>query len=402
MGDMGRHGSTALVLGRSANDPDSPAAEDRPISSAGTMHLMTVAPQQSGQDRSCLIPNLLTYPGPMVVLDVDGVTHAATAEARQAMGQTVVRLDPFGVTGPETDALEPLDLLNGQEEPAITSRCLDIAGLLPLRRDGLDAADDEAFSLISALIGYVYAAPGKGTFNALYDTLFDPDFTHSMAVALDTVGKHLSKVSYAELALHLGRDEFLRTRTLAVVRSCFEALGTPEVRRTLSTSTLAISRAHREEPTTVYLVLPADRVTSHAALLRLWLGTLLLGREDHQVRAGHPAVFLLDRCADLGPFPLLESLLAMRSEGPEGSEAGVRIWTFWHDVNQLRATCPDRWREIVSGCDAVQFFATKDAGAAAGADALLGLSPGSIWSLGPADQMLVLDGTPRRTRRPAL
>jgi type IV secretion system protein VirD4 len=365
-----------------------------PIAIAGDAHLATIAPLWSGQDRSCLIPNLLNYPGPAVVVDVDGGAYAATAQARRAMGQAIVRLDPFGVTGPGPDALDPFGLLGGLAEPAVTSRCLDIAGLLlPMRHPGGDGADGEAFGLLSGMIGYVHAAPGLGTFDALYQAVHEEDFGHSIAVALDTTGKHLSKPSYSELQTYVARDEWLRTRILATLRSGFEGLGIPEVRRCTGRSTVPPSAMRAGEPVTVYLVLPADQVATHSVLLRLWAGTLLLAAAGPRAEAVLPTLFLLDRCADLGAFPLLESLLTLRPGG------ATRIWTFWHDVHQLRTAYPGSWREIVSGCGAVQVFATRDAAAAAEAEALLGLEDGDVWSLGPADQVLGLDGTHRRARR---
>lgn len=395
MGDMGGRDSGALVLGRTAAGPGSPATGTDLITTTGVAHLMTIAPQQSGQDRSCLIPNLLAYPGPAVVVDVDGLAYAATAKARRAMGQVVVRLDPFGVVGPEPDALDPLDLLDGLVEPAVSSRCLDIAGLLPLSRSGLDTAAGEAFGLLSALIGYVHAAPNMGSFGALYRTLHEEDFGYVVAVGLDAAGKYMSTSSYMELAAYLEKDEWLRTRVLTVLRSGFEALGSPEVQRSLGRPAVSAPWMRAEEPVTVYLVLPADQVAAHSVLLRLWVGSLLLGAARTRDRAGRPAVFFLDRCADLGALPLLESLLTLRPG------AVARIWTFWHDVHQLRAAYPGSWREIVSGCEAVQVFATRDAAAAAEAEALLGLPAGDVWSLGPADQVLGLDGRTRRALRPA-
>jgi type IV secretion system protein VirD4 len=396
MGGVGGRDSGVVVLGRTAAGPGPADAGGDLITVAGDAHLATIAPRQSGEDQSCLLPNLLAYPGQAVVVDVDGRAYDATAAARRALGQAVVRLDPFGVTGQEPDALDPLDLLNGLAEPTATSWCLDIAGLLSLRHyggAGADGADGEAFGLLAALIGYVHAAPGLGTFDALYQALHEEEFSHSIAVALDTAGKHLPAPSYMELTSYLSRDEWLRTRILATLRSRFGALGTPEVRRSLSRTTVPLSGMGAGEPATVYLVLPAGQVAACSVLLRLWVGTLLLGTARARDRAACPTLFLLDRCADLGSFPLLEALLT------QGSGGAARIWTFWRDVHQLRTTHPGRWREIISGCGAVQAFATRDAAAAAEAEALLGLPAGDVWSLGPADQILRVDGTPRRARR---
>lgn len=399
MGDVDARGSGLLILGRTAAGPDPAAAGGGElITAAGDAHLATIAPRRPGEeDRSCLIPNLLSYPGRAVVVDVDGKACEATAAARRDLGHTVVRLDPFAVAGRHSDALNPLDLLDGLEGPALTSWCLDIADLLSPRTAGAaqassvaHAADGEAFGLLAALIAYARTAPDTGTLDTLDQMLHEDDFTHGIAVALDTAGKHLPPPTYMELASYLSRDEPLRDRVLATLRSRSQALAIPEVRRSLSRSTVPLSELAAGGPVTVYLILPADRLASCAPLLRLWVGTLLLATVRARASAARPTLFLLDRCADLGSFPLLEGLLTRRPGG------AARIWTFWHDVHQLRTAYPNSWREIISGCGAVQAFATADAAAAADAEALLGLPAGGVWSLGPADQVLRVGATASR------
>jgi hypothetical protein len=93
------------------------------------------------------------------------------------------------------------------------------------------------------------------------------------------------------------------------------------------------------------------------------------------------------------PFPQLE---ATHATVPAGK---LRIWTFWHDVSQLRAAYPRGWPAMIAGCGAVQVFGTRDPEAAAEAAAILGLPPADIRSLSPEDQIVRLDGIPRRLQR---
>ena len=98
MGIFSRLSREALLLGR-VDRPgrrrwiwDSadalPSADEAVLFAGGQApHLMTIAPNRSGRDRSCLIPNLLNYSGQAVVLDVDGKAYAATAGARERREQ---------------------------------------------------------------------------------------------------------------------------------------------------------------------------------------------------------------------------------------------------------------------------------------------------------------------------
>jgi len=91
---------------------------------AGEGHLVTIAPTGAGKGVSCIIPALLSWDGPAIVVDPKGENHAVTAARRKALGQEVAVLDPFAVTDVRhLDSLNPLDLID---------------------RDGASAADDAA------------------------------------------------------------------------------------------------------------------------------------------------------------------------------------------------------------------------------------------------------------------
>jgi type IV secretion system protein VirD4 len=61
-------------------------------------HVVTVAGSRAGKSSTVLIPNLMRYPGSVLVLDPKGELARATAAARRRMGQRVYVLDPFGET----------------------------------------------------------------------------------------------------------------------------------------------------------------------------------------------------------------------------------------------------------------------------------------------------------------
>ena len=280
-------------------------------------HLLTIAPSQSGQDRSCLIPNLLNYAGQAVVLDIDGTAYAATAQARRAMGQLVVRLDPFGVTGPESATYSPIDWIDPHDVSRMPAEWQEIAALLfPGNAFGDD--DQEAFDLLSAIVGYLYAVPDKQS-DDIYHTLHGEDVIYSLAVVLDTLGKKIHPTSYTDIARFLGKSDRTRARILATATAAVESLGSPQAQRSVHESTFAFPS---QTPTTVYVILPAERFARHAALARLWIGIFL--RHAASAAQQPPVLFLLDHCAELGAIPLLESLhttvpAARPGSGPSGT-----------------------------------------------------------------------------------
>lgn len=372
--------------------PSSAAAGDS-VTFDQPSHLLTIAPNSSGRAESCLVPNLLAYEGQIVVVDLNGDAYAATADARRNMGHTVVRLDPFEVLGPDSDALNPLELLEGLESPALETACQDIAGLVASRNAFSEATDHEAFGLLCGLIGYLSANADTRSFDQLYSTMHNDDVVYNLAVVLDTIGKQIPRMAYSEIANFLQKGDSVRPQVLQNVTAHLKMLGVPQVQSTVSRSTVHLSELRAGAPVTIYLVIPPERLATHGALLRIWVGVLLYNVLRTNPLPPQPPLFLLDHCAALGGFPLLEAALG------SGANAGVRVWTFWHDLHQLRTTYPSGWPTIISGSGAVQVFGTKDSAAASEAETLLGLPMNEVWALGPREQFVHLDGVPHRIGR---
>ncbi|GAA0542920.1 type IV secretory system conjugative DNA transfer family protein [Actinomadura livida] len=391
-----------LLLGESGGAESGGLGEGRasgPAASGGTVtfdqpsHLLTIAPNSSGRAESCLVPNLLAYEGQIVVVDLNGAAYSATADARRNMGQTVVRLDPFEVIGPDSDALNPLELLEGLESPALETACQDIAGLVAPRNAFSEATDHEAFGLLCGVIGYLSATADTHSFDQLYSTMHNDDVIYNLAVVLDTIGKQIPKMAYSEIANFLQKSDSIRPQVLQNAIAHLKMLGVPQVQSTVSRSTVHLAELRAGAPVTIYLVIPPERLATHGALLRIWAGVLLHNVLRTSPPPLRPPLFLLDHCAALGGLPLLESVLG------SGSYAGFRVWTFWHDLHQLRTTYPGAWPAIVSGSGAVQVFGTKDSAAASEAETFLGLPMNEVWALGPREQIVHLDGVPHRIGR---
>src|SRR5262249_34417818 len=85
---LGREGGRLLVFG-------------------GPEHVMLHAPTRSGKGVGVVIPNLLTWPDSVVVLDVKRENWEASAGFRAAHGQEVILFDPLDAEG-RTARFNPL------------------------------------------------------------------------------------------------------------------------------------------------------------------------------------------------------------------------------------------------------------------------------------------------------
>lgn len=396
--------STPLLLGRHHRN----SAHDQPIASedgqsqfldrsldgvaalGGRSHLITIAPVAATRSRSCLIPNLLTYKGSVVVVDLTGDAYAATARARRDMGQTVIRLDPFRVVDAEPDALNPLDLLSDLGGAARESTCQDVAALMPGFHSFTDPWENQAFGLLSGVIGYLSTVPEKNKLSDLYPTFHSDDVVYNLAVVLDTIGGKIPKMAYCEIASFLQGADSERSRVLAAVTSQLKAMGSQEAQMAFGTSTLPLTAIRDGAPVSIYLMMPPAKMPSHFSLLRIWLGALLHCAMDRRFTAAEPMLFMLDECAKLGPFIQLQA--AITSARPN-----FRIWTLWQEFQQLRSVYPGSW--LIDNCGALQVFGSRDVVAAGELATLLGVGATEIQSLGADEQIVWRNGISERIRQ---
>ncbi len=107
---LGWEGS-GLVDSTGLRPPKLSPGESRAVLYDGDAPLLTCASTGAGKGRGILIPNLLRYPGPAIVMDIKGELFQVTSRRRREMGQHVIALDPFHLVTERSDRLNPLDLL---------------------------------------------------------------------------------------------------------------------------------------------------------------------------------------------------------------------------------------------------------------------------------------------------
>ena len=82
-------GSVGFTPGSLASDGDQAVTYD------GDAPLLTCASTGSGKGRGVLIPNLLTYPGPVIVMDIKGELFQVTSRRRAKWANRLWCWTPF-------------------------------------------------------------------------------------------------------------------------------------------------------------------------------------------------------------------------------------------------------------------------------------------------------------------
>ena len=116
----------------------------------------------------------------------------------------------------------------------------------------------------------------------------------------------------------------------------------------------------------VFLVLPPDRIPTHARWLRILvaqaLGEILRLPEPPT----KPVLFLLDECAALGRMPPLERAVGLMAG------YGMQVWTIFQDLHQLRAIYGRAAGTFLSNAGIVQAFNVNDLETARWISSMLG------------------------------
>ena len=104
---------------------------------------------------------------------------------------------------------------------------------------------------------------------------------------------------------------------------------------------------------TVYLVLPSAKLTTHAALMRLWLGTIIHVLTRDAACEEPQILFILDEVAHLGKIQVLEDAITLMRA------YGLRFWLFIQSVNQLQKVYGENAQTILDNMGTQIFFGTN-------------------------------------------
>lgn len=320
-------------------------------------HLLTVAPTGAGKGIGAVLPNLLDYPGSVLVNDPKG-ENALVAGAWRAreLGQRVEILDPFGLAGGAA-AWNPLDLLE-PESPDLASDAMMLAGLLvqrPAQQGDGAYWDDEAQALLQTLILLVATSEPdeRRNLGRVRELLTQPAEKFDLMLQEMLESPAAAGLLARGAARILQKQERERSSVVSTAQRHTHFLDSPRIAAVLERSTFQPIEL-RTDRLSVFLCLPPAQLSEFSRWLRLVIGGTLraLSRTPHST--AEPALILLDECASLGALEAVSSGISLLRG------YGVRLWTFWQDLAQLRATYSHGWETILANSRFLQAYGTAD------------------------------------------
>lgn len=361
-----------------------------PVCYDGDAHLMTVAPTGAGKGRSVLIPNLLTWPGPAIVIDPKGENYHVTARCRREMGQRVVVLDPFKVAVAQSDRLNPMDIFDLQNS-IVDCDAEMLASLLSaghhFTRDPF--WNDSANGIHSGLIAQIATTEPKHqrNLNRLRWYFYHDDMDMFIAKMLDDK-KVTCQLARDEMVAYLSHpSKETRPSVRSTANTYIKALGSSAVAVTLDNSTFSLQDVVDGKPLTIYLIIPPEKLNSHKSLLRLWIATLLCAVTSRKVIPRSRTLFLLDEAAQLGELPALRDATTLLRG------YGLQIWSFWQDLSQLRKLYEHDWETMINNSAVTQFFGVNNFRMAQDWAGYFGCDPHALLRMDPVECAVYSHGT---------
>ena len=345
----------------------------------GPAHLITFAPTRAGKGVGTVIPNLLAVDRSVLVIDPKGENARIAGEARRRFG-TVHILDPFEVSGHPSACYNPLDRLTpdsldlGEDAASLTEALvMDPPGQVTEAH-----WNEEAKAILGGLIMFCVCHEDRDRRSLAtvreYLTL-PPDRLKALLELMqdsDAAGGLIARAANR----FLGKADREAASVLSNAQRHTHFLDSPRIARCLARSDFAFSNL-RHRITSVFLVLPPNRMDAYSRWLRLLVSQALqdIARDaetsQRPVEAQNgaqgasqglsasnptlgPTLFLLDEFAALGRLEAVERAMGLMAG------YGLQLWPILQDMSQLKDLYSDRANTFIANAGVQQVFGVND------------------------------------------
>lgn len=352
-------------------------------------NIVTFSGQRSASAANCLVPAALRHDGPLICISGSACAYLTTAKAREAKGEAITVLDPYGLTGRSSAGLNPFSLLD-RDRADLLEKATNLAELV-CPASGMDA-NSYAVSLraqqfLTAVLLYQFLQelPAQHTLERTRSVIFDSP--NELKRLLDLLGRSPhEEVRQASSFLALTPPEMM-TAMLSYLHDQLQFLNHQGVVSATNATSLDLDSMADGAADTIYIILPGHQSAAYARLGRLWMGTLLEALSRRVRRPEKNTLVLIDQAQDLGQC---DTLVRANSHL---SSVGVHLWTIWADAEALRSTYPQSWRRFLSEAWVIQSFGANTMMVAQEIAAITGYpKPAEIMDLDHDEMILVLSG----------
>jgi type IV secretion system protein VirD4 len=361
----------------------------------GDGHCMTFAPTGSGKGVAAIIPNLLHYSGPIIVVDPKGENFVVTARFRSTyLRQHIILLDPFHAVddailskhGLLRSSLNPLSVVN-----VIGADIQNTAQMLADLFSQGGTTKEDFWNISAKFLGAglfahemerAAAQPRAPSFFNIVRQVFAEDVNSAFYDLLSTQAP--GAFVRSAVAGFQAKAASEQSGILSTLQTFLTTMMSDDLKPHIDTTSFDLRAIVDGDPCTVYIVIPPSKLDSHAFLLRAWISTFLHAVMERKTTPKARTLFMLDECANLGRLnPLRKAITLLRGYG-------LQVWMFFQDMDQLSFLYEDPFT-FINNCGVVQAFGmTRMAAAKAISGAIGGYSPKELMRLDRSQQIVSL------------
>lgn len=316
-GEMKRNGFFAKPGGGFLLGKLGPPKSKRPFLVSKTFpHALIVAPTGRGKGVGFVIPNLLTYKGSAVVLDVKGENFRETSRFRASMGDKVFRFAPTDWDRP-THRYNPLARIAAMTNPDRQQMELKLTAKLFLQTDneklsGLLAGGIDLF-VAAGLLAFERGVPTIGEIYRI--TASGGDKQKEYLKRAQEVKNTSAKLIFERMAST--NNDTLTSYLSLLMTSGLDTWDNRAIDAATATSDFSF-RDIRRRPHAIYIVVESEMIRPLAPLIRLFFSDLIASLQAHEPGDDEPwpVMIMLDEFDRLGKMPIVaESIKTLRSFG---------------------------------------------------------------------------------------
>lgn len=349
--EIRRHGFRAregIVLGRKGG---------RFLTFGGSEHVIVEAPTRSGKGAGIVIPNLLTWQGSAVVLDVKRENYDASAGFRAHYGQDVHLFNPTDREG-RTARYNPLAYIDRGDPDDVIIELQKIATMLFVAPEHGEAfwanGARTGFAGVGAWLAETSDAPL--TMGAIYRHLTDGDARVFFRRELAKPDLKLSVACRTALADFAGGSDNSFADIKKTITNVLGLWLNPLVNAATADSDFDL-RHLRQRPMSIYLGVSPDELDRVAPLYNLLFQQLidLNVRDLPDAATPVPVLVILDEFARLGRASVIASAFSYVAG------YGIRLLAVIQSRSQLRGVYGENVAdEIVANCGVEVAFTPKE------------------------------------------
>ncbi|AOD15584.1 type IV secretory system conjugative DNA transfer family protein [Xanthomonas fragariae] len=337
----------------------------------GALHVIVVAPTRSGKTTSIAIPVLLTYQQSMVVLDLKGELFKATSGYRASQSQQIYVWAPYATDG-RTHRFNPLTLVPDDPRERIASIQTMAAILYPdepgkdsfwvtqpraafvafacfmferwdrRRNLGFDGVDDPnqspLFPSLERILRFSSGGDGgESTADLLKNILTSKNYSY------------ISPQTRSTFNALAGLAEQTFSSVIATMQAPLQQFLSPILAAATNATDIDVT-AIRKRLTTVYVIIPTQKLDESSKLLNIFFSSVIGNNLDKQLHEDpelkYQMLMLMDEFTAMGRVDVWAKRISI------SASYGVRDLCIIQSQSQLRATY---------GADDAQNFITNHA-----------------------------------------